>query len=185
MKRQNIRVFTIFSDDFLEVLGTEDSINTFSQDNVIGRDVELYSVFNGCKEINLNVNIAGTPHTRDYTFFFGHTGGKMDVVSGHSLEAFFLDEFPEFCVCSVNDSGVHFRVFNGLEQLFGTDLLNGMPLSGSNVDVLAFIFEFESFFVVGLDNGLDVFEVDVFVAFVFFEVFHNVVYFDKSSCIHL
>ena len=109
----------------------------------------------------------------------------MDVVSGHSLEAFFLDEFPELCVCSVNDGGVHFRVFNGLEQLFSTDLLNGMPLGGSNVDVLAFIFEFESFFVVGLDNGLDVFEVDVFVAFVFFEVFHDVVYFDKSSCIHL
>jgi hypothetical protein len=109
----------------------------------------------------------------------------MDVVSGHSLEAFFLDEFPKLGVGSVNDCGEHFGVFNGLEQLFSADLLNGVPLSGSNVDVLSLVFEFESFLVVSLDYGLDVFEVDVFVAFVFFEVFHDIVYFDKSSCVHL
>ena len=63
MKRQKSELFTIFSDDFLEVLGTEGSINTFSQNYVIGRDVEPDAVLDGCKDVNFDVNIAGAPHT--------------------------------------------------------------------------------------------------------------------------
>jgi hypothetical protein len=99
----------------------------------------------------------------------------MNVVSGHSLEAFLLYKFPKFCVGSVNYSRKNFWVLNRFEKLFGTDLLYGMSLSGPNVNVLSLIFEFEPFLIVGLDDGLNVFEVDVFVAFLFFKVFHHFV----------
>jgi hypothetical protein len=109
----------------------------------------------------------------------------MNVVSGHSLEAFLLYKFPKFGVGSVNYSRKHFWVLNWFEELFGTDLLYGMSLSSPNVNVLSLIFEFKPFLIVGLDDGLNIFEVDVFVAFVIFEVFQDVVYFDEPCCVHL
>ena len=76
---------TIFLDNSFEVFWSKNTIDSFSQNNIIGRDIEIDAIFDCLKKIDLYVDIAGPPHSRDYALFFRHARSKMDVVSCHSL----------------------------------------------------------------------------------------------------
>ena len=74
-------ILAFLRDDFFEIFGWKHSIDSFGQDNVVARNIEVNAVFNCLEQINTNVHIARLTHARNNPVLLRHTGSKVDVVS--------------------------------------------------------------------------------------------------------
>lgn len=85
----------------------------------------------------------------------------MDMIPGHPLETFLLDQRPKFGESSVDDSGIERWVCDFGEQFFGIDHFHGMALGGSNELVMLPLLDFEALLIVVIDDVPDSLLVDV------------------------
>jgi hypothetical protein len=89
----------------------------------------------------------------------------MNVVSGHSLESFGLDERPELGKGAVNDHGVHCWIDDLDKQIFSIDDLHGVSLGGTDESMVLLLLNLESLLFVAVHYLSDSMLVDVLMAF--------------------
>ena len=173
---------SIFLYDPFKIFWSKNPIDSFSQNNIVRRNIEVDSIFNSLKQIDLDVNIAGASHTRNYTFFFRQARGKMNVISCHSLQSASFNQIPKFEVRPMNDNGVESWVLNFDQQGLSFHLLHWMSLSSSNIFMMSFFHQLKSFLVVVFNNPLNYLLIDLVPLIL--EIFDNVIKFDKSCIVN-